>query len=298
MKIGYTIVIIFGFILYPAIIVSGQDFEAFAPIKTDDSLINSLDFSIGLEILRYEEAEPSSKTLSKAETMNVVGNFCIYQEYQQFQGGLKGSIPLKVEKDTETWEHNNIADYQDNSFSSSWSRIDGFIGYSFKDDYFTMPGIWYAGLRRSENILNRDNVVASGTPISTGSKTTVQSYSLFMGYGAKTTLVESRRPLWNPELVPVLTADYQIEYHKPIFNRVRMSNRPEVFFKDTSGYTIDLKGRISYIISSGLSAVFNIYGGRMFWQGSSWKDFGTGPVKWRENKTDYLGANFGLSLVF
>ena len=277
-----------------------QDASEFMPIKIDDKLINSVDFRVGVESLRYEEAEPDTKTLGKAETMNLVGIFDVYQEYQQFQGGIKGVLPLTIGDDREKWDVNNVMNYQTDKLSYYWSRIDGYVGYSFKesDDYDNLPGIWYAGLRRSEGIQKRSDFVISGVPSNAKVTEKIQSYGLFIGYKGQTDIAHERRPEWNKELSPSLTANWRVEYHKPILNRVTNTSIPGALFKDRIGYTVEFGGGVAYNMNQSLSATFNAYGGRMYWQGSAWDNFGYGFVKWPENKTDYMGANLGLALLF
>lgn len=270
----------------------------FAPIPIEDKLINSFEFNIGAEVLRYEEAEPDTKTLSKSETMNLVGSFNIYQEFQQFRGGFKGTIPLSVGADTEKWEVNSTANYQTNELKYSWLRIDGYLGYSFKEDYATIPGVWYAGLRYNEGVQERSDFVVQGSPVNRTSTERILSYGLFVGYTGEFTLSYARKYPWSDEFKPVLVANWQIEYNKPIFNRVTNTLWPNALFTDRVGYTIEVKGGISYNISNNLSVSFNGSGGRMYWQGSSWQNFGSGIVKWPENKTDFLGATLGGRLLF
>jgi hypothetical protein len=291
------IFLIILFLLFSHLLLFSQEVTAFTPIKTEDTILNSIDFQTGFETLCYQEAEPISNTLSKSEIKNLVGSFNIYQEYQQFQGGIKGVLPLNVGNSREKWYINDI-NSQVNKLDCYWSRIDAYVGYSFKDDYFTIPGTWYTGFRRSESIHRRSDFIISGIHQNTKTTEKIQSYGLFIGYKGETILVQTPRQEWGDELIPVLKVNWQLEYHRPIFNRVSDSSMPDALFKDTVGYTTDMKGGLSYYITPALSATFNIYGGRMYWKGSSWKNFGSGPVKWNENKTDYLGANLGLSLLF
>ncbi|MFH1231215.1 MAG: hypothetical protein V1709_06925, partial [Planctomycetota bacterium] len=280
------------FLLSPYLLLFSQEVTAFTPIKTEDAIINSIDFQTGLEVLRYQEAGPISNTLSKSEIRNIVGSFNICQEYQQVQGGIKGILPLNIYQNTEKWYANDI-NFRLNKLDYYWSRIDAYVGYSFKDDYFTVPGTWYTGFRRSESIQHRSDFIISGTPQNTKSTAKIQSYGLFIGYKGESTLVETRQPAWSDNLAPLILLDWRLEYHKPIFNRVTDSSIPDALFKDKVGYTTDFKMGSTYHITPALSATFSIYGGRMYWKGSPWENFGSGPVKWNENKTDYLGANLG-----
>ena len=269
------------------------------PIRIDEQVTNFVDFRVGVESLRYEEAEPDTKTLGSVETMNTVGILDICQEYQQFQGGIRGIIPLTVSDNREKWDVNGVADYQTDKLSYYWSRIDGYVGYAFKEDNsFTMPGIWYLGLRRSEGVQRRSNFVVGGIPSNIKVTENIQSYGLFIGYKGQTDIAHERRPEWSEEFTPVLAANWRMEYHKPILNRVTNTALPGALFNDRVGYTIELGGGLAYSMNTSFSATFNVYGGRMFWAGSSWENFGTGLVKWPENKTDYLGANIGLALLF
>ncbi|MEW6026523.1 MAG: hypothetical protein AB1599_04435 [Planctomycetota bacterium] len=275
-----------------------QDTSAYMPLNIDEKVTNSVDFRIGAEVLRYEEAEPDTKTIGEAETMNMVGILDISQEYQQFLGGIRGVIPLTLGDDREEWDVNGVINYQTDKLDYYWSRIDGYIGYTFKEsDDFTMPGTWYAGLRRSEGVQQRSDVVASGPQLSVGNRK-IQSYGLFVGYKGETVLAHERRPEWSEEFTPVLKATWMVEYHKPILNHVTNTSLLGALFKDRIGYTAEFGGGASYIMSRSFSASFNFYGGRMYWEGSAWENFGAGFVKWPENKTDYLGANFGLLILF
>ncbi|MDI6733099.1 MAG: hypothetical protein QME51_02955 [Planctomycetota bacterium] len=291
------LVVISLFLLFIPIFPYAQEI-GFAPIKIDEKVINFFDFNVGAEVLRYEEAEPDGKKLSKSETVNIIGRFNIYQEFQQFRGGFKGSFPLSVGADTEKWEINNVVNYQTNELEYSWSRIDAYLGYSFKDDYFTIPGVWYTGLRRSEGVQDRSDFMLGGSQINATSREKILSYGLFVGYMGEYILSFSRKEPWSDELKPALVANWQIEYNKPIFNRVTNTLWPGALFTDRVGYTIELKGDLSYHISDMLSVTFNGYGGRMYWRGSSWQNFGSGTVKWPENKTDFLGATVGARLLF
>ena len=275
-----------------------QDASEFMPIKIDDKIINFVDFRVGVESLRYEEAEPDDKRLGTAETMNSVGILDIYQEFQQFQGGIRGIIPLTIGDDREKWDVNSVINYQTDKLSYYWSRIDAYVGYAFKEsDDFTMPGTWYAGLRRSEGIQKRSDVVVSGVPLNVGDRK-IQSYGLFVGYKGQTNIAHERRPEWSEEFSPVLVATWRLEYHKPVLNRVTDTSMPGALFKDRIGYTIEFGGGVAYNMNQSFSATFNAYGGRMYWQGSAWDNFGAGFVRWPENKTDYMGANLGLAFLF
>jgi len=276
-----------------------QDLSEFMPIKIDDKITNFVDFRIGVESLRYEEAEPDNKRLGTAETLNSVGILDICQEYQQFQGGIRGIIPLTVGDDREKWDVNSVMNYETDKLSYYWSRIDGYVGYAFKEsDDLTMPGIWYAGLRRSEGIQRRSDFVIGGVPSNAKVTRKIQSYGLFIGYKGQTNLAHERRPEWSEEFTPVLVATWRVEYHKPVLNRVTDTSMPGALFKDRIGYTVEFGGGVAYNMSPSFSATFNAYGGRMYWQGSAWDNFGAGNVKWPENKTDYMGANLGLALLF
>jgi hypothetical protein len=269
------------------------------PIRIDEQVTNSIDFRIGAESLRYEEAEPDTKTLSTAETMNLVGIFDVYQEYQQFRGGIKGVVPLTVGEEREEWDVNSVINYQTNKLSYGWSRVDIYLGYAFRDnDGFAMPGVWYAGLRRSEGVQKRSDFVISGVPSAIQATEKIESYGLFIGYKGETDIAHSRRPAWSEEFSTTLKANWHVEYNKPVSNRVTNTTLPGALFKDRPGYTIEFGGGVVYMISRSFSATLNAYGGRMYWQGGSWEDFGSGFVKWPENKTDYLGANIGLALLF
>jgi len=269
------------------------------PIRIDEEVTNFIDFSVGVESLRYEEVEPDNKRLGKVETMNLVGIFDICQEYQQFQGGIRGVLPLTIGDNREKWDVNSVADYQTDKLSYSWSRIDGYVGYAFKEEnYFTMPGTWYAGLRRSEGIQRRSNFVVGGVPSNAKVTEKIQSYGLFVGYKGQFNIAHQRRPEWSEEFTPVLAANWRMEYYKPVLNRVTDTSMPGALFNDRIGYTVELGGGLAYIMNRSLSATFNFYGGRMYWEGSAWENFGAGNVKWPENKTDYMGANLGLALLF
>jgi hypothetical protein len=277
-----------------------QDASEFMPIKIDDKIINFVDFRVGVESLRYEEVEPETKTIGKAETVNLVGMLDVYQEYQQFQGGIKGVLPLTIGDDREKWNVNSVANYQTDKLNYYWSRIDGYVGYSFKesDDNNNLPGTWYGGLRRSEGVQRRSDFIVNGVTLNAKVTEMIQSYGLFIGYKGQTGIAHERRPKWSEELSPSFTANWRMEYHKPILNRVTNTSIPGALFKNRVGYTVEFGGGVAYNMNQSFSATFNAYGGRMYWQGSNWDNFGAGFVKWPENKTDYMGANLGLALFF
>jgi len=292
-------IILIGILVLIASPLYSQDASEFMPINIDDKVINFVDFRIGAESLRYEDAEPDTKTLGEAETMNLVGILDICQEYQQFQGGIRGTIPLTVGDDREEWDVNSVINYKTDKLSYYWSRIDGYVGYAFKEsDDFTMPGIWYAGLRRSEGIQKRSDFVVNGVPSTAKVTRKIQSYGLFIGYKGETNLAHERRVEWSDEFTPILVATWSVEYHKPVLNRVTDTSQPGALYTDRIGYTVEFGSGVSYKVSPSFSTTFNAYGGRMYWQGSAWENFGAGFVKWNENKTDYLGANLGLLFVF
>lgn len=269
------------------------------PIRIDEKVTNSVDLRIGAESLRYEEAEPDTKTIGAAETMNLVGIFDIYQEYQRFQGGIKGVIPLTAGDDREEWDVDGVINYQINTLSYGWSRVDIYFGYRFNEsDDFSLPGVWYTGLRRSEGVQKRSDFITNGVPSSAEVTEKIESYGLFIGYRGYTDIAHSRRPAWSEEFSTTLMANWRMEYHKPVSNRVTNTSRPGALFKNRTGYTIEFGGGIAYLMNQSFSATLNAYGGRMYWQGSSWENFGSGFVRWPENKTDYMGLNIGLALLF
>ena len=262
-------------------------------------LANSLNIRTGTEILNYQEVESESQTTSEAEVMSKVMYFDLAQAYESVLIGAKGVVPYVAPADTERWDQANISPYQTNDLVYSRLRVDGYLGYHFEASTGTEAGTWYAGLRYSKAVQERSNFYIRNAFVNVPKvRETIESYHVIAGYMGAVPVIQ-RKEEWAPGQKTILHWDYQIEYAFPIYNKVENTAMPGITYRDREGYAVEAKTGLSYNLTSFLSIGFDIYGGRTYWKGSDWKVISsTERYKWPENKTDYLGGEFGLTLTF
>lgn len=243
-------------------------------------LDSRLSLNIGWEQLQYEEDEPSTDTESCGRVNNMVLGVEGLKRWKFAFAGIKAVFPVYKGDDEEEWIVSG-ATYQTNTLEYGWTRVDGYLGYPLLD--LLNP---YLGLRWSEGRQDRTDFIVEGTHVSGSAGETISSRSFLLGV----------RGIGN--LAPQWRWSYRIEYFVPVDVEVTNNALPGSDVSDKGGYTIEVKGGVEYAYSNLLSFGFLLYGGRMHWDGSGWKSYAGGRVKWPENNTDYMGGALNISCRF
>lgn len=269
LKILITIFLSISFLLYTYTLV-------FAGINED--MESQFLIEIGWEQIEYKEYEPEKGLYSSAEVNNWVAGIEYFKKCESLFIGINAIIPVLQRDNKEEWFLLGSS-YQINTLKYRWIRIDGYIGCPL------ILGLNpYGGVRWSESKQERTNFFVSGIPVDDNAIEIVNSCSLLLGIRADGNFTS--RWEWN----------YWIEYFIPIDVKVKNSTLPDFEASEKDGYTLELKGGLKYSYTETLSFGFLIYGGRMHWEGSSWKLGGL--AKWPENDTDYLGGALNVSWRF
>lgn len=266
-------------------------------------IIERLSISLGKESLYYKQREPETATTSSADVINTVLSIRWFEQWECFIDGIKAVIPVSTGDDKEVENSYGKHPYRTNRFSYEWTRIDGYIGYAlFEESHYTIPALVYAGLRWSEAEQTRDHFVVLGNPVAGVSKEKIASWGLLIGFSIGSELFPPdyawRFDVIEPKAHSRWLWYWGVEGNIPLSVKVTDSALPGVSFKRQTGYTIEAKGGVGWVLSKTLSLEANIYAGVISWQGSDWKDTSSGRVKWPENKTDYAGIDLGLTVRF
>jgi len=266
-------IILFYFFLSTALAISIQ---SFALAEDDKGLESHLSIGMGWEQLDYEEHEPDRGSDSNAKVSNVIIGIEGLKRWESVFGGIKAIIPVLREEDEEAWTSSGTT-LQTNTLEYGWMRIDGYIGYP--STCFFSP---YGGLRWSESKQDRMDFLVYGATLAGTAREKVRSWSFLLGVRG------------NGNFTPRWRWNYRIEYFVPIDVEVTNSALPGFEASDKDGYTLELKCGTEYFCTEALSFGILIYGGRMHWDGGSWKSFAGGSAKWPENNTDYLGGALNI----
>lgn len=271
--------------------------------EESDNIIERFTISLGKESLYYKQREPDTATTSRANVTNTVLSVKWLEQWEYFINGIKAVIPVSIGDDKEVQNSYGKHPYRTNRFSYEWTRIDGYIGYSLVDEsHYTIPAMVYAGLRWSEAKQTRDHFVRLGNPEGGSSTEKIKSWELLIGFNIGKELFAPDY-FWRSDVIEPKPRSrwrwhWGIEGSIPLSIKVTDSALPGVHFKKKTGYTIETRGGVGWVISKTLCFEAAIYAGVISWKGSNWKDTSFGLVKWPENKTDYVGADLSLTLRF
>lgn len=236
--------------------------------------------NLGVERLEFEE-DASDLNLSSHSTMrNIILGVEGIKRWDHVFAGIKTVIPVNAEEVEETWTRAGQT-FQINQLHINWTRADSYIGYPLKT--WLTP---YAGLRWSQNEQERKNFLTLGNPVAGTIKETITSWSFLIGVRGN----EHFKDRWN--------LLYAIEYFLPAYVKVVNSSTPGFEARNKDGYTLEAKAGLEYAYLESLSFGFQVFAGKMHWNGSERTPFWGGFVLWPANDTTYLGGTLSITLNF
>jgi len=273
-KLRNTFYCIFCFVCIAAPIPS------IASEKPGKGVTSHISIGIGWETLNYREHESDTRFDSEADVFNWTVGFDALKRWEYIFCGIKGIIPVHLNNDREDWIVSGILTQQ-NSLEYGWKRIDTYLGYPL--NFFFNP---FLGLRWSEANQDRTDFVFLGTPVEGEVTETITSWFFTLGVTGNVLL----NPRWR--------LSYSGSYFEPISSDVTNSGLPGWDVSGTDGYTFEIESQIEYIYTPRVSFAFMLYGGKIHWNGSDWKPYASGVVKWPENDTRYLGCMLNVRWSF
>ncbi|MBN2119673.1 MAG: hypothetical protein JW734_01280 [Candidatus Omnitrophica bacterium] len=270
-----------------------------APLQAGEFII---DIGAGADSLKYEEHVPrdsmSLEISSAARVTNVtVKGLLEYDFNNHFFVGGKGIVPVERGHGTEKWKWEVIGFvFQDNRLEYGWTRVDGYVGYSFEfpergdpEAHIFEP---YIGIRSSWVKQNRTNFVVLGVPVGGKSVEKVDSYGAIIGFRTKKTIIDDL------VLGDKVTVGFDLKYVWPFDEETTNTAMPGFIVDAEKGYTAEGSVFAEYKYNDFTSFCIEVYGGRLHWKGSDWKAYQGGFVKWPENDTTYFGGNLYAKFEF
>jgi len=269
-----------------------------AGLKTVQEIKNkfSCNLQLAVEFLNYTETdmELTPAQHSKSDSMNIVSHINAVYKTNHLRIGINSTLPIVIGQGEEKWtRYQDNFTFQKDKLNYYWERIDTYLGYSFGK---IAENTFYAGIRASEGIQRRTDFISFGVPITGTSTEKIYSTGQIYGYSGERAIT------------PFFSVNWGAELCLPINSRVTNSGMPGIVFKNKNrnAYTTKVKTGVTYKKNDKISFSFEIYGGKMIWEGSKVKTIRTyDPLgdydtyyKWPRNETNYTGISFGLRYSF
>ena len=234
-----------------------------------------------METLNYAEHEPDGNIESHAGVADWMIRGEAVVRWRHVFCGFKGSVPVSRVEDTEQWFRSGAL-VQTNTLEYGWTRIDGYVGFSWTP--FFNP---YVGIRWSDSDQERNSFILNGSPMAGSATETVTAWYFFFGATGHISL----NPKWR--LI------YSGAYFQPFSSEVTNTYLPGWEARDEDGYAFEFEGQVEYAITSTISIAAILYGGQVHWVGSGWQRTSSGSLaKWAENDTDYFGGLLNVRWSF
>ena len=144
----------------------------------------------------------------------------------------------------------------------------------------------HGGVRLSHAKQVRSNFKSYGVPVEATAVEKIRTWSLILGIRGDIDITKQLH--WN----------YKAEYFHPL--EVEMTNNYLPGFKSTDkgGFGYEGGVGVKYFHADRSSFSFNVYGGKIHWDGSGLIPYESGIARWPENDTHYLGCLLEANLQY
>jgi hypothetical protein len=255
------------------------------PLYADEpsGIQNYLSVGVGWEQLSYKEKVPElSLVSSNTEVNNLVLYFDGSKKLNDYFAGFKGILPISYGDAQEEWKRAGQFE-QSNSLTNRRTRVDAFFGYIL--NHLLNP---YIGTTWSYSHQERSDFRIADSPELEHVSVTeeVNSFSLLLGLRG---------------MIPISTKwsfAYFVEYLLPYYSKIENNGLDGWGVSDIDGYAYSLTGQVEYLIAERAALMFQIIGGKQYWDGSDWETIGNTRVKWPENETGFVGGYVNFKKYF